>query len=381
MSVRATLPFRPFFMFAALESIVGVSIWLPALAGWDGPESIAGLVAEWHARELLFGAFPATLTGFLLTALPRWTGRGFGLPRLSAWLATLFLFGPASQLIFPAARPVIAAMYLTILTCVVGYQIRNAGDRRNLKILLLVALLACAGFLDLLAMPGGTDLAFRMALAATLGLVMVLGGRIIPSLTAVHLELHANTNLPARSRQIELAAAATATLALGAWVWMPESISTACLALIAAAGQTARCSRWRPWRTVTRPSIFALHGAYACIPIGFAVVFVKALDPELVSGSVALHLWAIGAIGLMAIAVMSSMIRRHLGRPLTESAALNAALVLLAATLALRTAAELLDPLRETLLFGTLAAWVAAHLLFLARFGRELLLGRAIHRR
>jgi uncharacterized protein involved in response to NO len=381
MSARTALPFRPFFILAALESIVGVSIWLPTLAGWDSPESITGPVAGWHARELLFGAFPAMLSGFLLTALPRWTGRGFGLPHLSAWLAAFFLFGPASQLIFPAARPAIAAVYLTILTCVVGYQIQNAGDRRNLKILLLVALLACAGFLDLLAMPGGSDLSFRMALGAALGLVMVLGGRIIPSLTAVHLEPHANTNLRPRSRQIELAAAATATIALGAWIWMPESISTACLALAAAAGQTARCSRWQPWRTVTRPSVFALHGAYACIPIGFAVMSVKALDPGLISGGVAIHLWAIGAIGLMGIAVMASMIRRHLGRPLTESAALNVAFVLMAAALVMRTAAELLDPLRETLLFGTLGTWVAAHLLFLAGFRREFLLGRAIHRR
>lgn len=381
MSARIALPFRPFFVLAALDSILGVSVWLPALAGWDSPEFITGPLAAWHARELLFGAFPAMLSGFLLTALPRWTGRGFGLPHLGASLATLWLLGPASLLIFPAARPAIAALYLIVLAGVVGYQVLKAGDRRNLKILLLVALLAGAGILDLPAMSGGSDLSLRLALGAILGLVMVLGGRIIPSLTAVHLGLHANTNLPARSRQIELAAAAAATIAVGAWIWMPQSVPTACLAMTAAAGQTARCSRWQPWRSVTRPSVFALHGAYACIPLGFAFAAAAALDPGLASPSAAFHIWAIGAIGLTGVAVMASMIRRHLGRPLTDSVTLNAALVLLAAALVLRTVAELVDPLREMFLAAALVSWVGAHLLFLAGFGRELFFGRAVPRR
>lgn len=30
---------------------------------------------DWHVHEMLFGYLPAIVTGFLLTAIPNWTGR------------------------------------------------------------------------------------------------------------------------------------------------------------------------------------------------------------------------------------------------------------------------------------------------------------------
>lgn len=369
-------PFRLFFVLAVLDSIVGVGVWLPVLTGGSSFEIVAGPVAAWHARELVFTAFPAVLSGFLLTALPRWTGRAFMHPRLHVSLLAFWLCAPASLFLLPEARPAIVTGYLAVLTCIVGYLIVTAGSWRNLKILLLVAMLAGSAFADLPAISNTSDISIRMAIAAILGLVIVLGGRIIPSLTAVHLELLSRAGLPSSSRPIELAAAATATIALGAWIWSPDSLWTAGLSAPAAAGQAMRCLRWQPWRSTARPSLFALHGAYACIPIGFTLLSARAFDPVSLSETAALHVWTIGAIGLMSIAVMASMIRRHLGRPLTASLALNSAFILLMVALAARTAAEFLTFMREPLLVAGATSWVGSHLLFLAGFTQELLLGR-----
>jgi uncharacterized protein involved in response to NO len=66
--------FRPFFLCAALWAAVAVPVWLALLAGEVGLPS-ALPPAIWHAHEMVFGYAAAVVAGFLLTAIPNWTGR------------------------------------------------------------------------------------------------------------------------------------------------------------------------------------------------------------------------------------------------------------------------------------------------------------------
>ena len=67
--------FRPFFLGAGVYALVVMGIWIAWLAmqmpGWAmfGSSPFA-----WHAHEMIFGFAAAALAGFLLTALPNWTG-------------------------------------------------------------------------------------------------------------------------------------------------------------------------------------------------------------------------------------------------------------------------------------------------------------------
>ena len=66
--------FRPFFLFGAIWAATVVAIWLPMLGGWLAvPSAFSPL--EWHVHELIYGYVPAIVAGFLLTAVPNWTGR------------------------------------------------------------------------------------------------------------------------------------------------------------------------------------------------------------------------------------------------------------------------------------------------------------------
>src|SRR6186713_3299781 len=66
--------FRPFFLLGALQAGTAIPIWLPL---WFGEISLPTAFAprDWHVHEMLYGYLPAVLTGFLLTAIPNWTGR------------------------------------------------------------------------------------------------------------------------------------------------------------------------------------------------------------------------------------------------------------------------------------------------------------------
>src|SRR5690606_10444483 len=66
--------FRPFFLAASLWAVVGVALWLLVFSGRiEIPTASAPLV--WHAHEMLFGFVAAAVAGFMLTAVPNWTGR------------------------------------------------------------------------------------------------------------------------------------------------------------------------------------------------------------------------------------------------------------------------------------------------------------------
>ena len=66
--------FRPFFLMGALYGGLAILVWLPILSGSLQTWSLFHPV-DWHVHELLFGYLVAIVTGFLLTAIPNWTGR------------------------------------------------------------------------------------------------------------------------------------------------------------------------------------------------------------------------------------------------------------------------------------------------------------------
>ncbi|MGA7117117.1 MAG: NnrS family protein, partial [Hyphomicrobium sp.] len=85
--------FRPFFLGAAVFTALLMSIWLAfiadlAMGGSGAWLPVAGSPYAWHAHEMVFGFAAAAIAGFLLTAVPNWTG---ALPLSGAPLVGLFL--------------------------------------------------------------------------------------------------------------------------------------------------------------------------------------------------------------------------------------------------------------------------------------------------
>jgi len=84
--------FRPFFLAAGVWSALALFIWTSlfahggALPSWFDPLS-------WHIHEMLFGFALATIAGFLLTAIPNWTGRAPIAGATLGWLSVLWLLG------------------------------------------------------------------------------------------------------------------------------------------------------------------------------------------------------------------------------------------------------------------------------------------------
>ena len=69
-----TVGFRLFFLAAGIWAFLAMVLWIVMLSG-AAPLPVAFDAVSWHAHEFLWGYTSAVITGFLLTAVPNWTGR------------------------------------------------------------------------------------------------------------------------------------------------------------------------------------------------------------------------------------------------------------------------------------------------------------------
>ena len=91
--------FRPFFLGGALWSIACIVLWVPQFMG-ELSLHTAYSPLDWHIHEMLYGYLAAVIAGFLLTAIPNWTGR---LPICGgplAALAALWLSGRLADFVW-----------------------------------------------------------------------------------------------------------------------------------------------------------------------------------------------------------------------------------------------------------------------------------------
>lgn len=354
--------FRPFFLSAGIWAALTVAIWLPVLAGQIAlPTAFAPL--EWHAHELIYGFVPAALAGFLLTAVPNWTGR---LPVTGMPVLALFLIWVAGRVaIFISdwiGAPLASAIdlsFLVVLAAVVAREIIAGKNTRNLKVLIAVALLIVGNAVFHAEVIWGLWSGYgnRIGIAAAILLIMLIGGRIIPSFTRNWLVRQGPGRLPIPFSQFDAAVMVVSGLAVVSWVALPENYWTALLAVAAGVANVVRLARWAGDRTAAEPLVLVLHVAYAFIPVGFLLVAVAIWRPDVVILSGALHSWTAGAIGLMILAVMTRASLGHTGRPLTATLPITMAYAAVTVAGVARIVAAF-DVARESMLHLSATAWV-----------------------
>jgi uncharacterized protein involved in response to NO len=376
-----SLGFRPFFFFAGLWAVVSLPLALAAIYGGLTLPSVFDPIA-WHAHELLFGYTAAVMAGFLLTAIPNWTGR---LP-LQGWpllgLACRWLAGRGamafSALLGPWLAAAIDVAFLFVFAAIVLREIIAGRNWRNLPPVLAVVVFALANAGSHIAALGEMDtggMETRLAILVPLGLITMIGGRIVPSFTRNWLAKRGATALPAPFSRFDGAVLILTLAALTAWVVAPESVATGALMALAAAGNLIRLGRWRGQATGAEPLVWSLHLAYLWIPMGLGLIAVSVWWPALPQ-SAAIHALTAGAIGSMTLAVMSRATLGHSGRALHAGAGLTAAYLLVTFAALGRVTAPLAGAYETPLLGLAALAWIAAFALFLivcgsALFGRR----------
>lgn len=368
--------FRPFFLLGALQAGLAVVFWLPLFYGELATRSQFAPV-DWHVHEMLFGYLPAVMTGFLLTAIPNWTGRlpVQGLPLLGLvllWLAGRVVVFCSEETGWMIAAAIDGAFLLAVVL-VAAREIIAGKNWRNLKVLAPVSMLFAANLLFHWEAShyGITDFSRRLGLGAVIVLIMVIGGRIIPSFTHNWLMRENPGRLPISFNRFDAGVILISAVTLAAWTVVPERAETGVLLIVAAGLNAARLLRWAGYRTWRDPLVLILHVAYAFVPLGFLLNGLAALALDLVPPAAGIHAFGSGAIGAMTLAVMTRATLGHTGQ--TLKAGPGTCLILLAVIVAalLRLAAACHPSLAGLMPFSGMA-WAVAFLGFAVFFAPAL---------
>lgn len=374
--------FRPFFLGGAAWAIAALVLWLCALAGVISLPLATDPLA-WHRHEMLFGFVGAVIAGFLLTAIPNWTGR---LP-IAGWpLASLFLLWLAGRVAvlssgivgLPLAA-VVDVSFLLVLAAI-GAQEVIAAKNRNLPVVGAVLMLAFASALDHAATAGvlGDPLiGMRLGIGVVTLLIALIGGRIIPSFTRNWLvKQGVKEGLPTQAGAFDLATIGASSAGLLLWVVLPGFALTGVLLLFAGGLQLLRLIRWQGRRTFADRLVLMLHVGFLWVPVGLALLGASVLWPA-VPQSAAVHALTAGAMASMILAVMTRATLGHTGRELRADWATQALYLLITLAAVIRVAALLLIDGYTELMRASGALWMAAFALFLLRYGPMLFGPRA----
>jgi uncharacterized protein involved in response to NO len=368
--------FRPFFLFAGVFAALSIGLWLPEFEGEISIPTTFSPVA-WHAHEMLYGYLSAAMSGFLLTAIPNWTGRLPFQGRPLALLAGLWLAGRVAVAVSAHLGWVVTMLvdcgFLFVFVAVTAREVLAGRNFRNLKIVALVSVVLIGNLTFHLEAhrSGNADFGMRIGIAGVLMLVMVVGGRIIPSFTRNWLARQTEGRMPVAFNRFDAMVIVLSAFALLGWVIAPVAQATSLLLLAAGLAQLARLARWAGERTWRDRLVLILHVAYLFVPVGFLLL--AASDRFAIPPGAGTHAWTIGAMATLTLAVMTRATLGHTGRLLSADRATQFIYGSIVVAALLRICAAVDVAQSNMLLHLSALAWFLAFVVFAITYGPMLL--------
>ena len=347
--------FRPFFTLACLAGALLPPLWIAVYAGWLVPSLGSVSIVQWHAHEMFFGFGWAVLGGFLLTSTKNWVGvRGYHGSSLvflaAAWL--LDRLSMACQGLLPHPLFLLAnnLFLVSIVAMLMWTLIRySKGDnfRDNYFFLLALPLFVVAKVLLLGAGSYGT------------GVIMVLGLFRVAFLIMFERTLTQfmqNTFKVAilRDPRLDFAIKSLALVLVFAG-WMPAPLATA-LDCVLALLLLWRFAHWYPQLALRRLELGISYLGYLAI---VAQLLIAALDASVAptwTGSVSMHVFSFGVMGLVTPAMITRISLGHTGRKVQFESRDKLVLQIMIVAVVLRLAGPQLVPTAYLAWLGLSAA-------------------------
>jgi uncharacterized protein involved in response to NO len=351
--------FRPFFALACLSGLSLPLLWVLIYLGMLPAPPTRFAAVQWHAHEMFFGFGWAVLGGFLLTSTKNWVQiRGYHGAAL-IFLATAWLFERAGMWwgglwpigLFEVSNKLFLASIVAMLVWTLVRYRKDDGYRDNYFFLLILPVFLLAKHLMLSAdgFQVATGMAiglFRMAFLLMLERTLT---QFMKSIFKVDILRH-----PALDRTIKM----LGLLLVGAGL-MPPPLAAG-LSLLLALLLAGRLVFWQPRLALQRLDLGIMYLGYAAIVLQLLVEFLGPIARLPWVGSLSVHVFTLGAMGLIIPAMLIRIAKGHTGRKVVFEPIEKAVLWLMIAAFALRVLAPQLYPAAYALWLGLAAAgWLA----------------------
>lgn len=307
-----------------------------------------------HPQDLLVGFVSVLLIGFLSVALPRWTKQDILPHGILDVLLACHAFSFILQFWYPDAALLLRSFAAIAAAAVLAHQTIISRSIRSTYVVLLVGVQSISGTI-LSLIPEMGPLLSRICLSAVVLLCLEVGGRIATALITAACQRQGweppKTAPPVLLWIHRLSAGSAVTLwSLG----MPASI----LACIAGAVGLARILLLCPWRVHSIAGIGPVLAGLAFLSVGFlGIAIFPALEvsrPEVV----VIHIWSVGGLGMMAIAVMTSITRKRNGISFQPAILATMAYGLMAVAALTRLSAFLFAGESQSILLVAKSSWI-----------------------
>ncbi len=366
------LGFRPFFLGGALFAIVSILLWIHRFFAGGMQVSLHVTPSQWHAHEMFYGYVLAIIAGFLLTAVRNWTN----VPTAHGkTLAALFGLWGAARLCMalPDAYWQLAAwldvLFNLGLVVSVSMPIIKAKQWRQIAVISKVLLLGAGNVLFYLGVFGvladGVVISQSLALLLVLSLILVIGRRVIPFFIERGLGL---TQPLTQYKWLDI------SIMVLFLVWLADEVvlrsgvvsQWSCIGLFLLNG--FRLANWHHRALWKVPLLWSLYLSIWCINLGFLLYGLR--DALAITVTLPLHVFTIGGIGLITVAMMSRVSLGHTGRNIHQPPKwIAAAFVLLLAGMLFRAIMPMLSAslYQYGLMLGA-ACWVLGFGIFVLNY-------------
>nr|WP_216607331.1 NnrS family protein [Vibrio tubiashii] len=370
------LGFRPFFLLGSIYAVIAIAVWVWMFQSGQ-PTTLQVPALWWHVHEMIFGFAMAIVVGFVLTAVQNWTGiNGTKHHRLAIlvglWLAPRVLLWTPTPLWLISS---IEALFLAMTAFEVGTRVVKAKGWRNLFFVPLFVLAIAANFASYATVKGMPPFPSSAVWQAMLWwftlLLSIMGSRVIPFFTARRF----NFEKPQPIVWLDwVANLPLVGLFILSFFPMTFAQLGQPLMVISGLAHLVRVMRWQPWRTLSEPLVWSLHATYLCIPV--SLLLRGLLDNPFASHNM-LHMFAIGAIGGVILAMIARVTMGHTGRAIYQGPNMSVAFaaIILAALVRSLGVAFFPQYLIESVNISA-ALWILAFAMYVGMFGKMLITPR-----
>jgi len=374
VSLFFSMGFRPFFLLGSIWAAIAVPLWIATYV--LGPAEIpfeTGLA--WHAHEMIFGYGAAIIAGFLLTAVPNWTGRP---PVAGAMLVGLAAFWVVGRIALISklgpywVGAIVDAVFLICFAALIWREVIAGKSWRNLKVAGAVSILAIANIGFHIAQNGQPlmpQMVLHIGMAVILILIILIGGRVTPNFTRNWLKQR-GAKMSVADGRFDAVVLVLSVVAIASWVIFPNHISSGVMMVLAGLMNIARLTRWRFWATFSEPLVLILHVGYAWASLAFLLLGLSGLDPVTFPRLAGIHALGTGAIGVMTLAMMTRATLGHSGRALSAGTGTILIYLLINGAALLRVTTPFLEAsLQSSVTIVSAVFWSLAFMSFIVVYG------------
>jgi len=305
--------FRPFFALACLSGLSLPLLWVLIFLG-ALPAPLSSFAAvQWHAHEMFFGFGWAVLGGFLLTWTKNWVQiRGYHGAALmflvAAWLferTGMWFGGRWPVWLFEFSNNLFLASIVTMLVWTLVRYRKNDSYRDNYFFLLILPVFLIAKQLMLsvdhfqIGISMATGL-FRVAFLVMLERTLT---QFMKNIFQVAILRHAVLDRAIKLLGLLLVGAGLMPPSLAGWISL-------LLALLLA----GRLIFWKPQLAMRRLDLGIMYLGYLAIVLQLLVEFLGRSAPPAWAGSFSVHMFTLGAMGLIIPAMLIRIAKGHTGR-------------------------------------------------------------------